>query len=748
MYAATPFLESAAWSGAAPAPPAQPLHLASPYLQGEVLPAALGDDELGVLGRGGQRRAVADTQALPFRWICRVRLQREVRMPSGRTTTTGLAPFGSGTLISPCHVLTAAHVLYGVDRDSRGSITQILEQPQTVRVEFGLDASGQALLTAQARTWHLPVRWKPLDSDSSEHDYALIVLDKPVATTTLRALGGQALGCWGGDGRSSWGALPADLARRLLGARVFTAGYPHDGHGEMRCAAGVLSTDSAAHDAALNTPTLVAQWARLVGHKSMTADATRGQSGSPVWLVDRGHRHLVGVVVTAGERLNGVRALDDRALQQINAWIGPPPRQHESAEAEAIDADAPDATEAEDAFQTFEAVEAPQRAPQRLAEALDNEADDPMPDEEAESEADAAEVEGETPDAAAGRKRLLAAIAAGEHDPAKLTNLLFFARHPDLDPTRPLQPKASKQDAALASEWSRVQAREVWPALAAAAEDTTLGVHGSVLVRPLRHFFGATGRRFKQMVEVAAQQVGLDPGLLAAALVAETGGPGAYLTTSRVSSYLVGVDDFYAMRHVLAKDVPAYAQVGWNKKQQPEKHLNDAQTQPREVQTIRFDSGRDALLATAVYLKYAEVRLRDDARQLGGDFDTLPVQTQLALVRMSMAAGRAGAATRLARALKGEDILVRDYTPAQAYRTNRNATIRAAEAMLLSRWVFGAAPATAPVTPTAATPQPELELQPDLEEEAYDRLAGFSAPEAEDGDPDHAHEDDAELPLP
>ena len=61
------------------------------------------------------------------------------------------------------------------------------------------------------------------------------------------------------------------------------------------------------------------------------------------------------------------------------------------------------------------------------------------------------------------------------------------------------------------------------------------------------------------------------------------------------------------MRGVLAKNVPAYAQIRWDKKQKPEAHLNDAKTNPREVQSIWFDPGADALLATAVYLKYAAI---------------------------------------------------------------------------------------------------------------------------------------------
>ena len=296
------------------------------------------------------------------------------------------------------------------------------------------------------------------------------------------------------------------------------------------------------------------------------------------------------------------------------------------------------------------------------------------------------------------RGALRAAIAAGERDETKLTNLLFFAHHPQLDPNRELDPKASKEDAKLAKEWSAISKREVWPAIEEAATNSVLAVHGAQIASWLVHFRGKAGERFKQLVEAAARKVDLNPGLLAAALLAETGTTADYLTASKVGSYRTGVDDFYAMRGVLAKNVPAYAQIRWDKKQKPEAHLNDAKTNPREVQSIWFDSGADALLATAVYLKYAEIRLHEDAEKLGGDFADLPVETRFALIRMSMAAGRAGAAKRLAKALKGKDVLVRNWKPPVIYHTDRNATIRAAEAMFLSGWVFGQPLSAKPVT--------------------------------------------------
>ncbi|MEO6218689.1 MAG: hypothetical protein ABIO86_21865 [Sphingomonas sp.] len=310
------------------------------------------------------------------------------------------------------------------------------------------------------------------------------------------------------------------------------------------------------------------------------------------------------------------------------------------------------------------------------------------------------------------------AIADGERDDGKLANLLFFARHPERDPTKPLEPAKSKDDARLAKEWEKLRTDFVLPGIADVATDATLKVKGAHIASRLEAFRGSPGKKFKTMIETAAQKAQINPGLLAAAVIAETGGPSTYLTTSKVSSYHAGVDDFFAMRYILAKAVPAYADIKWDRKQKPVEHLNDAQKNQRIVKTIQFDSGADALLATAVYLKYAEVRLREDAKKLGGDFDSLPVETRLALIRMSMGAGRAGAQTRLVLALKGKDVLKRDWTPPKIYQTNRNATIRAAEAMFLSGWVFGIPLAATPV----AAPKPTPEAW-ELEGENLDWLA-------------------------
>ena len=303
------------------------------------------------------------------------------------------------------------------------------------------------------------------------------------------------------------------------------------------------------------------------------------------------------------------------------------------------------------------------------------------------------------------------AIRNGFRDHNNLTNRLFFARHPEL-PSGRLDPAYPKFKA-LSLEWQKIRDTEVWPAVVAAAENTDLAVPGAQAASMHRQFWTPAGKRFKALVEQAARDVDLNPGLLAAVLLAETS-MSAYLARNKISSYLVGVDDFYESRGALAAKVPAYAKIRWDRKQKPEAHLNDAQTTPRTVQTILFDSGRDALLAVAVYLKFREIRLQEEATTLGKNFHSLGLETCWALIRGAMGAGVQGIRPGLVKALNGEDILVRKNIPPKAYQTYRNATIRTAEALHLSDWIFGIR------LRTLAGPQPELDDAGEIDDEGGD----------------------------
>jgi len=298
------------------------------------------------------------------------------------------------------------------------------------------------------------------------------------------------------------------------------------------------------------------------------------------------------------------------------------------------------------------------------------------------------------------QRALARAIAMGVRDENELANLIFFAKHQEL-PRTPLDPKNPKFKQ-LTAEWSQILNTEVWTAIQAASENTALVVSGTEVCDEDRFYWGTGGKALKRLVENVAKQVGLNPGLLGTVIMAETRSPVSYLTKNKVSSYLIGTDDFYEARAAIAARVPAYSKVHWDKNQTPLTHLNDATT-PREVKSIWFDSGPDALLATAVYMKFREVRLREIAKTMNADFDKLPLATQMALTRIAMAAGTQGATPALLDALAGKDIFVRKNIPVKIYQTMRNATVRTVQAMHLSEWIFG--------IPVPQPPAPAAQLQ-------------------------------------
>ena len=313
------------------------------------------------------------------------------------------------------------------------------------------------------------------------------------------------------------------------------------------------------------------------------------------------------------------------------------------------------------------------------------------------------------------------AMQVGWYDQNRLTNLLFFSRHPELD-RRSLKPQASKQDEILAREWNQILVKEVRPAIERAAEDRALEVSGGCVAERDPQLSGEKGGKFKALVAWAAKEVGLDPGFLAAVLLAEVGSADPYLNPNEVRSFFTGTDDFFAQRAQLRINVPAFAQVHFDER----KKTTSINEHGREVTTIPYNTGRDAALATAVYLKYGEIKIRKAMQKNGQDFDTLPVATRFVLVRVAMAAGHGGispdgdlirfkkiggrftttrpgeaggvllgVAHSLDRVLKGEDILVRNWEPRKdptnnSHITHRNATILASQAIHLGDWFFRA----------------------------------------------------------
>lgn len=163
--------------------------------------------------------------------------------------------FGSGTLVSPCHVLTAHHIAFDTPGTEGGEVVSLVHLgPPRAGFPFALTLRAQAVL------------WGDL-ADHAYADWALLRLERclgpewqpwplrPLAFAEALALGGTL----GSAGHPAWETRQA--------VTVDPACQVHEAHGRI---------EGWWHDCAVSV----------------------GQSGGPIFLVDgEGHRHLVAIVV-------------------------------------------------------------------------------------------------------------------------------------------------------------------------------------------------------------------------------------------------------------------------------------------------------------------------------------------------------------------------------------------------------------------------------------------------------------------
>ena len=285
-------------------------------------PAPETEEETGHFGKGARKRITA-TERIPFRWICSIAASKIVTRPS-HTENRGLAPAGTGLLISPRHVLTAAHILKGVDDDDglpyEADVVKVTPARDEDRAPFGV---------FEAKSWVLHPKYDPAKKDPKT-DYAVITLEKPAGDQKFASLKGEALKFWPIE------ALSGPAAAAIAGGDVLTAGYPNARalNSQMWCFTGPASTGSPRLDASIKQSGEAAQRVRKLGVLFLWADAERGQSGSPVWTVADDKPLVLGVLVEAGDDANRAALVNDDMLNRIGKWTGQGAAAHELEEPE------------------------------------------------------------------------------------------------------------------------------------------------------------------------------------------------------------------------------------------------------------------------------------------------------------------------------------------------------------------------------------------------------------------------------
>jgi V8-like Glu-specific endopeptidase len=274
-----------------------------------------------------ERELVAQTLAVPNRWICSLDVTFEKPYPKG--WTSGFAR-GSGLLIGPRHVLTAAHGIY-----SDGG-----KSPKSIVVAPARNGRRTPLGTFKAAAWTVSSRAFGQYGIARDFDFGIVHLDRDIAAPSYAALGNKPLGHWGSPSLGQ-GTEMGGLARDwLAGKRVFVCGYPGDRCGvkplDLKDPKASCSKDDQATTQWIGNglASVPAQRPRLLHH---AADTAKGQSGSPVWVkFTDGRRSLVGVhvaphiMMTADAKgttkalpvqANEAVHLGDEVARLIRAWL-------------------------------------------------------------------------------------------------------------------------------------------------------------------------------------------------------------------------------------------------------------------------------------------------------------------------------------------------------------------------------------------------------------------------------------------
>jgi V8-like Glu-specific endopeptidase len=239
---------------------ADPVTLALAYQQPRLAESA----QEVVIG-ADDRVQVTNTTAYPWRTICSLRI----------TAKDGSRWIGTGALVGPRTILTAGHVVYM--HNHGGWVSNIEVIP-------GRNGAAQPFGSCRSTLFHSVKGWT--ESKKRSHDYGAIILPSDCKY-------GNQVGYFGFANLGFFS---------LLGLKVNLSGYPGD------------------------KPTGTQWWhARAITFVTARTlvyniDTAGGQSGSPVWRLKDGKRHIVGIHTNGSPLGNSATRITEPVFNNIKSW--------------------------------------------------------------------------------------------------------------------------------------------------------------------------------------------------------------------------------------------------------------------------------------------------------------------------------------------------------------------------------------------------------------------------------------------